>query len=87
MENKLLPNNITLESLRLLLAKGRDILGEKVAVNVGLSLWHYDSAGTNRIVEKIEFYYSSGGPTEEFKTFEEVYDYLEQLKKINEGEE
>jgi len=87
MENSLLSDNITVEKLRQLLKTARDILGKQVAIRVGVSSWYYDVNGTDRILERIEVYYSTGGPTREFSSLEEAYSYLGTLGKVKEGGE
>ena len=82
MENRTLPNNITLAGLRKLVKATKKIAGSKEAVNITLDLWHYDEdPGSGRIVEKIGVYWSGEGPTQQFSSLKEAYDYLKTMKK------
>ena len=82
MENQLLPNNTTLAGLRRLMKATKKIVYPEEAVNITISLWHYDSVkGSDRLVEKIGVYHSGGGPTEEFSSLKDALDYLKTMKK------
>ena len=78
MENSRVPNNTTLAMLRRLNKALREIVGEKEAVHIELSIWSYLSG---RIKERIGVYHSEGGPTEYFQTLKEAYEHLNELKK------
>jgi len=79
MKNKLLPNNVTLAGLRRLRKALGKKVGEGLAIDISLNLWHYE---TGRISERIGVYYEgTGRGTQYFHSLKEAHDYVENIGK------
>ena len=83
MEKKEIHGNMSVAGLRRLCAAAKEVVGEGKAINIDLSIWHYDNSptGSGNIEEQIGLYRSGGGPTAYVKSLKEAYEVLEEWKK------